>query len=168
MLKTCSNKNRQNCKENDIDILKNISFFRKFQLTSEFKPLRRYGSIIVNKFGLEKKRENSPILFFCIFFWRARVCRPLLRLCRPFMIFEGCLDSNPEYCRNKLARYRLSHPSHWATHPTKPNINEDISLLLYLLFILWMWGFPWEDTQAKSITALHTLGRKDFLKLKFS
>jgi hypothetical protein len=23
------------------------------------------------------------------------------------MIFEGCLDSNPEYCRSKLARYRL-------------------------------------------------------------
>ncbi len=46
-----------------------------------------------------------------IFFWRARVCRPLLRLCCPFMIFEGCLDSNPEYCRSKLARYRLSHPS---------------------------------------------------------
>ncbi len=31
------------------------------------------------------------ILFFfsfLIFFWRARVCRPLLRLCRPFMIFD--------------------------------------------------------------------------------
>ncbi len=28
------------------------------------------------------------------------MCRPLLRLCRPFMIFEGCLDSNPEYCRS--------------------------------------------------------------------
>ncbi len=28
-----------------------------------------------------------------------------------FMIFEGCLDSNPECCRSKLARYRLSHPS---------------------------------------------------------
>jgi hypothetical protein len=27
------------------------------------------------------------------------------------MIFEGCLDSNPECCRRKLARYRLSHPS---------------------------------------------------------
>ncbi len=39
--------------------------------------------------------------FFCIFFGRARVCRPLFRLCRPFMIFEGCLDSNPEYCRSK-------------------------------------------------------------------
>jgi hypothetical protein len=46
-------------------------------------------------------------IFFFFFFLRARVCRPLLRLCRPFMIFEGCLDSNPEYCRSKLARYRL-------------------------------------------------------------
>jgi hypothetical protein len=25
------------------------------------------------------------LFFCCIFFWRARVCRPLLRLCRPFM-----------------------------------------------------------------------------------
>ncbi len=41
--------------------------------------------------------------FFVYFFWRARMCRPLLHLCRPFMIFEGCLDSNPEYCRSKLA-----------------------------------------------------------------
>ncbi len=58
-------------------------------------------------------------LFFCIFVWRARVCRPLLCLCRPFFIFEGCLDSNPEYCRSKLARYRLSHPSlYLATHPS--------------------------------------------------
>ncbi len=48
------------------------------------------------------------------------MCRPLLCLCRPFMIFEGCLDSNPEYCRSKLARYRLSHPSlsDLATHPS--------------------------------------------------
>ncbi len=56
--------------------------------------------------------SGSGSCFFCFFFfWRARVCRPLLCLCRPFMIFEGCLDSNPEYCRSKLARYRLSHPS---------------------------------------------------------
>ncbi|MFN9910241.1 MAG: hypothetical protein ACK56F_29705, partial [bacterium] len=56
-------------------------------------------------------REAQGRFFFCIFFWRARVCRPLLCLCRPFMNFEGCLDSNPEYCRSKLARYRLSYPS---------------------------------------------------------
>jgi hypothetical protein len=28
-----------------------------------------------------------------------------------FMIFKGCLDSNPECCRSKRARYQLSHPS---------------------------------------------------------
>ncbi len=44
----------------------------------------------------------KKFFFFCIFFWRARVCRPLLCLCRPFMIYEGCLDSNPKYCRSKL------------------------------------------------------------------
>jgi hypothetical protein len=32
---------------------------------------------------------------FCIFILRARVCWPLLCLCRPFCIFERCLDSNP-------------------------------------------------------------------------
>ncbi len=56
--------------------------------------------------------------FFLYIFWRARVCRPLLCLCRSFMIFEGCLDSNPEYCRSKLARYRLSHPSPYLSHPS--------------------------------------------------
>jgi hypothetical protein len=58
-------------------------------------------------------------IFFLYIFWGARVCRQLLRLYRPFMIFEGCLDSNPECCRSKLARYRLSHPSLYnlATHP---------------------------------------------------
>jgi hypothetical protein len=67
-------------------------------------------------------------LFFFIFFWRARVCRPLLRLCRPFMIFEGCLDSNPECSRSKLARYRLSHPSHnLATHPILSHPSHKLS-----------------------------------------
>ncbi len=28
-----------------------------------------------------------------------------------FCIFERCLDSNPESCRSKQARYQLSHPS---------------------------------------------------------
>jgi hypothetical protein len=36
------------------------------------------------------------------------------------MIFEGCLDSNPECCRRKLALYRLSHRSlkDLATYPS--------------------------------------------------
>ncbi len=48
---------------------------------------------------------------FCIFFWRARVCWPLLCLCRPFCIFERCLYSNPESCHSKQARYQSSLPS---------------------------------------------------------
>jgi hypothetical protein len=29
----------------------------------------------------------------------------------PFMVFDGCLDSNPECCRSKRARYQLNpHP----------------------------------------------------------
>ncbi len=51
-----------------------------------------------------------PVML-CIFFWRARVCWSLLCFCRPFCIFERCLDSNPESCRSKQARYQLSHPS---------------------------------------------------------
>jgi hypothetical protein len=50
--------------------------------------------------------------FFCIFFWRTRVCRPLLRLCRPFMIFEGCLDSNQSAA---VASWRATD---LATHPS--------------------------------------------------
>jgi hypothetical protein len=50
-------------------------------------------------------------------FWRAKVCWPLLCLCRPFCIFERCLDSNPESCRSKQARYELSNPAFFlATH----------------------------------------------------
>ncbi len=52
--------------------------------------------------------------FVCtgIFSGRARVCWPLVCLCRPFCIFERCLgSSNPESCRSKQARYQLSHPS---------------------------------------------------------
>jgi hypothetical protein len=66
-------------------------------------------SLFAFKYG--KKISKLLIFFFVYIFWRARVCRPLLGLCGPFMIFEGCLDSNLEYCRSKLARYRLSHPS---------------------------------------------------------
>jgi hypothetical protein len=48
---------------------------------------------------------------FGIFFRRARVCWPLLFLCRPFCIFARCLDSNPENCRRTQTRYQLSHLS---------------------------------------------------------
>ncbi len=79
-----------------------------------FTPLR--GATSLSSLLTE---VSSTEVFFGTFFWRARVCRPLLRLCRPFMIFEGCLDSNPECCGSKLACYRLSHPSlYLATHPS--------------------------------------------------
>jgi hypothetical protein len=59
-------------------------------------------------------KKKDPTFTFCVFFvyffWRARVCRPLLCLCPPFYIFDICLDSNPESCRSKQARYKLSHP----------------------------------------------------------
>ncbi len=42
------------------------------------------------------------------------MCWPLLSLCRPFCIFETCLDLNPESCRSKQPCYhQLSHPSHY-------------------------------------------------------
>jgi hypothetical protein len=52
--------------------------------------------------------------------WRAGVCWSLLCLCRPFCIFERCLDSNPESCRSKQARYYnlATHlPSYSAPNP---------------------------------------------------
>ncbi len=56
--------------------------------------------------------------FFCIFFWQTRVCSPLPCVCRTFMIFERCLNSNSECCRSMRAPYKLSHPSPYlATHP---------------------------------------------------
>ncbi len=45
------------------------------------------------------------------------------------MIFEGCLDSNPECCRSKLARYRLSHPSPWRlSHPSPRTVIAHYAL----------------------------------------
>ncbi len=53
-----------------------------------------------------------------LIFWRARVCWLLLCLCRPFCMFERCLDSNPESCRSKHACYQLSQPfPYLATRP---------------------------------------------------
>jgi hypothetical protein len=76
--------------------------------------VKRFGS------GSSLSTSGTNVLNLFYFFWRARVCRPLLRLSRPFMIFEGCLDSNTECCRSKLARYRLGHPSlYLATHPSQ-------------------------------------------------
>jgi hypothetical protein len=61
---------------------------------------------------------------FCIFLWWATVCWPLLCLCRPFCIFERCLDLNPESCRSKLARYQLSNPSSWEMNALFLGVNN--------------------------------------------
>ncbi len=66
-----------------------------------------------------------PLSFSCLLktiftcYLRARMCWPLLCLCRPFCIFERCLDSIPESCRSKQARYcnLATHlPINLATH----------------------------------------------------
>ncbi len=41
------------------------------------------GVTTVSSFSAYQRKKN----------FAARVCRPLFRLCRPFMIFEGCLAS---------------------------------------------------------------------------
>jgi hypothetical protein len=56
----------------------------------------------------ERKWKWGNVRFLDIFWW-AIMCWPLLCLCRPFCIFERCLDSNPESCRSKQVRYELSH-----------------------------------------------------------
>jgi hypothetical protein len=48
---------------------------------------------------------RRQIIFFVYLYSWARVCWPLLCLCRPFCIFKTCLDSNPESCRSKQARF---------------------------------------------------------------
>jgi hypothetical protein len=69
----------------------------------------QYFSIQVsNVFGIQN-------IFCCCFFCGLQsLGNSLLCLYHPFMIFEGCLDSNPKCCRCKRSRYRLSA----ATHPS--------------------------------------------------
>ncbi len=58
----------------------------------------------------------------------------LLCVCRPFCIFEGCLDSNPESCHSKQARYQLSHP--WLSHPSPyivTHLTGDFVILRYMI-----------------------------------
>jgi hypothetical protein len=62
---------------------------------------------------------NVSFSLFCTYiFWQARVSCPLLCLCRPFMSFEGWLNSSSENCRSKRTRYQLSHPYHQLSHPS--------------------------------------------------
>ncbi len=47
--------------------------------------------VIIIFFLISSLFKESLRSFFWIFFWRARVCWPLLCVCRPFCIFERCL-----------------------------------------------------------------------------
>jgi hypothetical protein len=67
-------------------------------------------------------REIKTFYDFCIFFWRARVCWPLLRLCRPFCIFEKWLDSNQKASvASRCATNLAAHLPNLATHLPKRN-----------------------------------------------
>jgi hypothetical protein len=60
------------------------------------------------------KREVRDNIFL-----RSLACRPLLCWCPPFMIYEGCSESNPKSLPWRSGGlYHLSHPSlsNWATH----------------------------------------------------
>ncbi len=99
-----------------------------FEISAEYWPA---GNITENCIWL------YIIFIFFSYFWRARVCWPLLCLCCPFCIFERCLDSNPESCRSKqaLPTYSHSSPSNLATHlpplsHPSPSTKPPISLHL--------------------------------------
>jgi hypothetical protein len=53
----------------------------------------------------EVRNRTQYLKFTFRVFWQ------LLCLCRPFVIVERCLYSNPDCCRIKQARNQLSHPS---------------------------------------------------------
>jgi hypothetical protein len=104
--------------------------YRMYQI--EISPLSQKDipQSLINSTPIERQVWFSryPVALFGVFlkinslrlrfFLRARVCWPLLCFGRPFCIFDRCLDSKPESCRNKQARYQLSHLSHsnLATH----------------------------------------------------
>jgi hypothetical protein len=63
-------------------------------------------SVLLRTFRLGRYVSETFLNIFL-----AGVCWPLLCLCRPKCIFESCLDSNPESCRSKQARYQLIYLS---------------------------------------------------------
>ncbi len=55
-------------------------------------------------------------------------------LCSPFCIFERRLDSNPEWCRSKQARYQLIHQSPSLSHPS-PWKRKELTVRLYCILL---------------------------------
>ena len=62
--------------------------------------------IVITPYSIQYNDRKHTLVYlsitFCIFF---EVCWPLLCLCRPFCIFESCLDSNPKSCLSKQVRH---------------------------------------------------------------
>jgi hypothetical protein len=82
------------------------------QVTLEL--LRRPSRNIIINLSLLYVQGTVPNLITILlqeYFLSARVCWPLLCLCRPFCIFERYVDKNPESYRSKQARYQHRHPS---------------------------------------------------------
>ncbi len=69
------------------NIIVSSKFFKKSLCFYDFMSL--FSGDEIDWFGYCRPRS-----------WRARVCWPLLCLCRRFCIFERCLDSNLESCRS--------------------------------------------------------------------
>jgi hypothetical protein len=94
-----------------------LSFYNTFKLSScclhyntMYNPRKqdrkgwRGGGSNRQSFDTYSSKLLEPIDFFCKFILRPNVCWLLLCLCRPFSIFESCLDSNLESSRSKQAR----------------------------------------------------------------
>jgi hypothetical protein len=102
-----------------------------------YDPLFDYYENLVT--GVPPPLGESANFSVVIFFLRARVCWTLLFLCRPFCIFERCLDSNPQgaavacRCATNLAthlnRNLVTHvPSNLASHLPTYLSNHLISM----------------------------------------
>jgi hypothetical protein len=87
----------------------------QFLNSAVFGPIITKERLVLEPFFLKLGSKYFGLwinIFPVYFFGRARMCWPLLCLCRPFCIFERCLDSNPESCRSKQACfYQPSYPS---------------------------------------------------------
>jgi hypothetical protein len=79
------------------------------------KSVKNYASIYATPEDIdlwtagitEKPLPGSRFFFKFVYilyiFWRARVCRPLLRLCRPFMIFESPTPCSDLECQGQMS-----------------------------------------------------------------
>jgi hypothetical protein len=89
-------------------VYKISQIFFQSSINFKFFLTKSWGWIRIRTETMKPMRIHNILLYIFligIYFWRARVFWPLLCLRRPFCIFERCLDSNPESCRSKQARY---------------------------------------------------------------